>query len=119
MLEHKCVHIARIESDDPHVGKVIRGVVEKEFIRRKVAWCDPNTATAFVAGATFLTVTSTSSRNFLSESFISNQAIESVSLIAKGRNGAVLLSASYDNGKRYTASKVAREFGKAVASKLK
>jgi hypothetical protein len=48
MLEHKCVHIAPIESDDPHVGKVIRDVIEKEFIRRQVGLCDPNTATVFV-----------------------------------------------------------------------
>lgn len=119
MLEHKCVHIAPIESDDPHVGKVIRDVIEKEFIRRQVALCDPNTATVFVTGATFLTVRSTSSRNFLSESSVSNQAVESVSLVAKDKDGAVLLSASYDNRKRYTAGKLARAFGKAVANKLK
>ena len=118
-LEHKCVHIAPIESDDPHVGKVIRDVIEKEFIRRQVALCDPNTATVFVTGATFLTVRSASSRSFLSESSVSSEAIESVSLIARDRDGTVLLSASYDNRKRYTASRLAREFGKAVAGKLK
>ena len=119
MLEHKCVHVAPIESDDPHVGKVVRDVIEKEFLRRQVALCDPNTATVFVTGATFLTVRSASSRNFLSESSVSSEAIESVSLVAKDKDGTLLLAASYDNQRRYTASKLAREFGRAVAGKLK
>jgi len=101
MLEHKCVHIAPIESEDPHVGQVIKDVIEKEFIRRKVDLCDPNMANVFITGTK------------------SQQAIESVSLVGKDRDGEILLSASYDNKSLYTASKLAHEFGQALAGKLK
>ena len=111
MLEHKCVYISPIESEDPHVGKVIGDVIEKEFVRKKVDLCDPNMATVFITGATFLTVRSTSKH--------SRQTIESVSVVAKDKEGEILLSASYDNKKQYTASKLAREFGRALARKLK
>src|SRR4030043_821511 len=56
MLEHKCVYIAPLESDDPQVGKVIRDVLEKELMRQNVELCDPNTATVLFTGATFMTV---------------------------------------------------------------
>jgi len=100
-----------LESEDPHVGKVIRDVLEKELMRRKIELCDPNTATVFFTGATFLTVRGTSSS--------SSQAIESVSLIAKDSDGETLMSASYDNKERYSASKLAKEFGSSLAKKLK
>ena len=118
-LNHKCVYLEPIESDDPHVGKVIRDVIEKEFIRKKIELCDPNTATIFITGATFLTARATSSGSFLGRSSSSTQAIESVSVVAKDGSGQVLLSASYDNKDRYSASKLAREFGSALANKLK
>ena len=118
-LTHTCVYIAPLESEDPQVGKVIRDVIEKEFIRKKVELCDSNTATVFITGATFLTAKATSSGTFLSTSSYSSQAIESVSLVAKNSNGEVLLSASYDNKERYSASKLAQEFGAALANKLK
>jgi len=118
-LNHKCIYVAPLESEDPQVGKVIRDVIEKEFIRRKIELCDLNTATVFITGATFLTARATSSRTFLSTSSYSSQAIESVSLVAKNSNGEVLLSASYDNKERYSASKLAQEFGAALANKLK
>jgi hypothetical protein len=111
MLEHKCVHIAPIESQDPHVGKVIRDVIEKEFVRAKIELCDPNMATVFITGTTFLTVRPASRQTA--------EAIESVSLVAKDREGEILLSASYDNKAQYTASKLAQEFGQALAGKLK
>jgi hypothetical protein len=111
MLEHKCVYIAPIESEDPHVGKVISDVIEKEFIKKKVELCDPNTATVFMTGTTFLTVRATSKQSV--------QAIESVSVVAKDRDGNILLSASYDNKDQYTASKLAQEFGRALADKFR
>lgn len=111
MLEHKCVNIAPIESQDPHVGKVIRDVIEKEFVRAKIELCDPNLATVFITGTTFLTVRPASRQTA--------EAIESVSLVAKDRDGEILLSASYDNKAQYTASKLAEEFGRALAGKLK
>ncbi len=111
MLEHKCVHISPIESEDPQVGKVIRDVIEKEFVKKEVDLCDPGTATVFITGATFLTVRSTTKQ--------SRQTIESVSVVAKDKDGEILLSASYDNKKQYTASKLAREFGRALAGKLR
>ncbi len=118
-LTLKCVYIAPLESENPQVGKVIRDVIEKEFIRKKVELCDPNTATVFITGAAFLTVKATSSGTILTTSSYSSQAIESVSLVAKNSNGEILLSASYDNKERYSASKLAQEFGAALANKLK
>jgi hypothetical protein len=111
MLEHKCVHISPIESEDPHVGRVIRDIIEKEFMRKKVDVCGPNMATVFITGTTFLTVRSVSRQ--------SQRTIESVSVVAKDKDGEILLSASYDNKKQYTASKLAREFGRTLAGKLK
>jgi hypothetical protein len=118
-LTYKCVYIAPLESEDPQVGKVIRDIIEKEFIRKKIDLCDPNTATVFITGATFLTARATASGTFLSTSSYSSQAIESVSVVAKNSNGEVLLSASYDNKDRQSASKLAKEFGSALANKLK
>ena len=118
-LTHKCVYLAPIESDNPQVGKVIRNIIEKEFVRRKIELCDSDTATVFITGATFMTAKATSSGSFLGKSSTSTQAIESVSVVAKDSSGQVLLSASYDNKDRYSASKLAREFGSALADKLK
>jgi len=119
MLERKCVRIEPLESENPQIGKVLRDVLEKEFIRRNVAVCDPNSATIFISGATFLTVRSTSSKTFIVGSSMSSQAIESVSVVAKDPNGQILLSASYDNQDRLSASKLAQEFGAALAGKLR
>jgi len=116
MLEHKCVYIAPLESNDPSIGKVIRDVLEKELMKQKIELCDPNTATVFFTGSTFMTVVGTASA--------SSQAIESVSLIGKDANGEMLLSASYDNSgsffkARYSAIKLAQQFGSSLAEKLK
>jgi len=111
MLEHKCVYIAPIDSDDPHVGEVIRDVLEKELLRKNVDLCDPNTATVLFTGSTFMTVRGSGTA--------SSQAIESVSLVGKDPSGEVLLSASYDNKERYSASTLAKKFGSALAGKLK
>jgi hypothetical protein len=118
-LNHKCVCLEPIESDDPHVGKVIRDVIEKEFVRRKIELCSSDTATVFITGATFMTAKATSNGNFLGTSSASTQAIESVSVVAKDGGGQILLSASYDNKDRKSASELAREFGSALADKLK
>ena len=111
MLEHKCVYIEPLESDDPHVGQVIKDVLEKELLRKNVELCDPNTATVLFTGSTFMTVRGTGSA--------SSQAIESVSLVGKDPDGEMLLSASYDNKDRYSASKLAQQFGSELAKKLK
>ena len=118
-LNNKCIYLEPIESNDPHVGKVIRDVIEKEFVRRKIELCDSNTATVFITGATFLTAKATANGSFLGSSSSSTQAIESVSVVAKDSRGQILLSASYDNKDRHSASKLAREFGSALADKLK
>ena len=118
-LTHRCVYIAPLESKDRQIGKVLRDVIEKEFIRKKIKLCDPNTATVFMTGATFLTARATSSRTILTTSSYSSQAIESVSLVAKDSEGEILLSASYDNKDRQSASQLAKEFGSALANKLK
>jgi hypothetical protein len=111
MREHKCVYIAPLESDDPHVGKVIKDVLEKELMREKIDLCDPNTATILFTGSTFMTVRGGGAA--------SSQAIESVSLVGKDIKGEMLLSASYDNKERYSASQLAKQFGSALAKKLK
>jgi len=111
MLEHKCVYVEPLESEDPHVGKVIRDVLEKELMRQQIELCDPNTATVIFTGATFMTVRGSGGA--------SGQAIESVSLVGKDTNGEMLLSASYDNKERYSASQLAKQFGSALAKKLK
>ncbi|MHC4157665.1 MAG: hypothetical protein ACYSSO_01160 [Planctomycetota bacterium] len=119
LLENKCVHIEPLASENPQIGKVVRDILEKEFIRRKVQICDPNTATILIGGATFLTVRATSSEALFMGSTDSRQAIESVSLVARDPNGQVLMSASYDNQDRLSASKLAKDFGSAVAGKLR
>ena len=118
-IDQKCVHIAPVQSEDPHVGQVIRDVLEKEFIRRKVTLCDPNSATVFITGATFLTTRGKSNSNLLSSSAMSAEACESVSVTAKDRENRVLLSASYDNSGRKTVSQFARDFGSALAGKFR
>ncbi len=118
-LKNKCIYVKPVESEDPYVGRVIRDVLEKEFIRRNVRICDPNTATIFITGATFLTVRATSSEALFMGGSDSRQAVESVSLVAKDPNGLILISASYDNQERYSASRLAQEFGAALAGKLK
>ena len=118
-LDERCIYIAPIQSEDPHVGQVIRDVLEKEFIRRRVALCDPNSATVIITGATFMTTRGNSSSNLLSSSTTSAQACESVSVTAKDRENHVLLSASYDNSGRKTVSQFAKDFGSALAAKFR
>jgi hypothetical protein len=119
ILDRKCVYLAPLDSENPNIGKVLRDVIEKEFVRGDIEICDPNTATIFITGATFLTARSKSSQTFISGSFTSSQAIESVSLIAKDKTGEILMSASYDNKNRYSASKLGKEFGSELAKRLK
>jgi hypothetical protein len=35
-VKNKCVYVTPIESQDPYVGKVLRDVLEKEFVRKHV-----------------------------------------------------------------------------------
>ena len=97
-INPKCVHIASIESEDPYVGKVIQGVLEKEFIRKKVQLCDPNSATIILTGSTFLTTRSTGKKDWFGSKESSSEAIESLTI---------------------TASKLTQEFGSVLANKLK
>jgi hypothetical protein len=110
----------RLHRTDPeHVGQVIRDVLEKEFIRRRVDLCDPNSATVVITGATFMTTRGKSSSNLLASSGTTAQACESVSIAAKDRQNHILLSASYDNSKRETVSQFAKSFGSALAAKFR
>ena len=118
-IKPKCVRIESIESEDPYVGRVIRDVLEKEFIRKKVRLCDANTATVIITGSTFLTSRSSGKTGWFGGKESSAQAIESVTITAKDRIGNVLLTASYDNAEQFTASKLTQEFGAALADKLK
>jgi len=100
-------------------GRVLRDILEKEQVRRNIQLCNSDSATIFISGVTFLMVRATSSDGMFGASSSSNQAIESISVVAKDRDGQLLLSASYDNKKRYTASQFGRDFGSAPAEKLK
>ena len=120
---HKCICIESIKTQDPYIGTVLRDVIEKEFVKRRFEICDANRATILINGSAFLTERAESSQNFLllvgGGSASSSQAIESVSLMVKNTSGEILATASYDNSKRYTASKLATEFGGALAERLK
>jgi RecA-family ATPase len=120
-VKNKCIYVQPIESQDPYVGKVLRDVLEKEFIRKSVRLCDSNTATIILTGSTFLTTRSSGSKGLLGvggkES--SAQSIESLTISGKDQQGNILLNASYDNAEQFTASKLAQEFGSALADKLK
>jgi hypothetical protein len=118
-IKPKCVYIASIESKDPYVGRVIQGVLEKEFIRKKVRLCDPNSANVIIAGSTFLTTRSAGKTDWFGSKESSSESIESITITAKDPNGNILLTASYDNAEQFTASKLAQELGSALADKLK
>jgi uncharacterized lipoprotein YajG len=118
-VKNKCVYVQTIDSQDPYVGKVIRDVLEKEFIRKHVQLCDESTANVIITGSTFLTTRSAGNKNWFGGSDSSAQAVESLSISAKDREGNVLLNASYDNSEQFTASKLAQEFGSALADKLR
>ena len=118
-LDHKCVYIAPLDSSDPHVGRVIKDVLDKEFLRKRVSLCDPNTATVLITGATFMTLRSKSSGILLTSSSTSAECCESISITAKDRDDRILLSASYDNSDRYTVSEFAKKFGSALAAKFR
>lgn len=122
-LAEKRIYIEPIQSENPHVGQVLRDVLEKEFVRQNLKLGDPNTATIFITGSTFMTVRSKASETKVAVvgtgSAFSNQAVESISVIAKDKEGQILLTASYDNSKQYTVSKLAKEFGSELAKRLR
>ncbi len=118
-VKPKCVYIESIESKDPYVGKVIQGVLEKEFIRKKVQLCDANSANIILTGSTFLTTRSTGKTDWFGSKESAAESVESITITAKDPNGNILLTASYDNDEQLTASKLAQEFGSALAGKLK
>ena len=120
-VKNRCVCVQTIESQDPYVGKVIRDVLEKEFVRKSVQLCDANSANVLITGSTFLTTRGEGHGGLfgLGKSDSSAQSIESVSITAKDTSGNILLSASYGNSDQLTASKLAQEFGSALADKLR
>jgi RecA-family ATPase len=119
VIKNKCVYISPIESEDAYVGKVLRDVLEKEFIRKKVRLCDADTATVVLTGSAFLTTRSSGKTDWFGSKESSAQAIESLTVSAKDQQGNILLTASYDNAEQFTASKLAQEFGSTLAGKLK
>ena len=123
LLTEKRIFIEPIQSENPQVGQVLRDVIEKEFVRKKLELADPNTATIFITGSTFMTVRAKASQTKVyaigTGSAFSSQAVESLSIIAKDIEGQILLSASYDNKKQNTASKLGKDIGKKLANKLK
>jgi ethanolamine utilization protein EutA (predicted chaperonin) len=121
-IKNKCVYVTPIESQDPYVGKVLRDVLEKEFIRKHIQLCDADTANVILTGSTFMTTRAkgeTSMLNLLGGKQSSAQAIESVTITAKDKAGNLLLTASYNNVDQQTASKLAQDFGSTLADKLR
>jgi hypothetical protein len=118
-LKNKCVHVKPIESQDPYVGRVLRDVLEKEFIRKGVQLCDADSANVILTGSTFMTTRSAGKKDWFGSKDSSAQAIESVTITAKDKVGNILLSASYNNVDQQTASKLAQEFGSTLADKLR
>ena len=121
-IKNKCVYVTPIESQDPYVGKVLRDVLEKEFIRKHIQLCDADTANVILTGSTFMTTRAkgeTSMLNLLGGKQSSAQAIESVTISAKDKAGNLLLTASYNNVDQQTASKLAQDFGSTLADKLR
>lgn len=119
-LDAKRVHIEPIKSRDPYVGQVLRDVLEKELIRKKVIVCEPDLANVFISGSTFMTSRYSPQKGLFGDKPGGvNEAIESVSVVAKDRSGQVLLTASYDNKEQQSVSKLAKEFGSALAGKLR
>jgi hypothetical protein len=118
-VKNKCVYVTPVESQDPYVGKVLRDVLEKEFVRKHVQLCDAEAANVILTGSTFMTTRSAGKKDWFGGKDSSAQAIESLTITAKDRAGNVLLTASYNNVDQLTASKLAREFGSALADKLK
>ncbi len=119
-VKNRCVCVQTIESQHPYVGKVIRDVLEKEFVRKRVQLCDANSANPLITGSTFLTTRGEGHGGFfgLGRCDSSAQAIESVSITAKDASANIPMSASYGNSDQPTASKLAQEFGSALAGKL-
>lgn len=118
-LTRKCVYLEPIKTESPYIGQVLRDVIEKEFVRRRFEICDQNKATVLISGSAFLTERSQSDRHILGGSATSSRSIESVTLVVNDNAGERLASASYDNNERYTASKLGKELGAALADKLK
>ena len=120
-VKNRCVCIQAIESQDPYVGKVIRDILEKELVRKRIQVCDANSANVIITGSTFLTTRGEGHGGLfgLGKSDSSAQAIESVSISAKDTSGNILMSGSYANTDQFTASKLAQEFGSALADKLR
>ena len=121
-IKNKCVCVTPIDSQDPYVGKVIRDVLEKEFVRKHIQLCDADNANVILTGSTFMTTRShgeTSMLNLFGGKQSSAQAIESVTITAKDKAGNLLLTASYNNVDQQTASKLAQEFGSTLADKLR
>ena len=117
-IKNRCVYIEPIESQDPYVGKVIRDVFEKEFVRKGVRMCDAKTANIVITGSTFMTVRSSGKKDWFGGKDSSAQSIESLTIAVKDKAGNVLITASYDNREQYTASKLGQEFGKELAGRL-
>ncbi|MGD0597453.1 MAG: hypothetical protein ABSA64_08030 [Sedimentisphaerales bacterium] len=121
-IKNKCVYVTPIESQDPYVGKVIRDVLEKEFVRKHIQLCDADNANVILTGSTFMTTRShgeTSMLNLFGGKQSSAQAIESVTIAAKDKAGNLLLTASYNNVDQLTASKLAQDFGSTLADKFR
>ena len=121
-VKNRCVYVTPIDCQDPYVGKVLRDVLEKEFVRKNVKLCDADNATVILTGSTFMTTRSkgeTSLFNMFGGKQSSAQAIESITIAAKDKAGNMLLTASYNNVDQLTASKLAKDFGSTLADKLR
>ena len=118
-VKSKCVYVEPFTARNSQIGEVLRDVVTKEFLRHRVNLCDKDNATLFVSGAAFLTERARGREGWFGVSSQTTEAIESLSLTVKDNRGHTVASASYDNVERFTASRLAREVGGALAGHLR
>jgi hypothetical protein len=118
-VQERSIYIQPLKTENDSIGRVLRDVIEKEFARQSFKLVDESKATIIISGSAFLTARSLGSQTIFGGSTLSTQAIESVSLVAKDTTGNLLVTASFDNKDRLSASKLGREFGKALADKIK
>jgi hypothetical protein len=123
-IKNKCVYVTPVESQDSSVGKVLKDILEKEFVRKNIRLCDADNANVILTGSAFLTNRTggtgwTGLFDLFNEKPVSAQAIESVTITAKDKAGNILLTASYNNSELKTTSKFAKDFGSTLADKLR
>lgn len=117
-LPDKRIHVADFTADTEGIGHVIRDVMIKELLREGVTLSSENQANLFITGAAFLTDHTRGRSGIFTASSMQTQAIESVSVVIKTRDGTVMGSGSYNNSKRKSAAEIGKALGEEIADEL-